>query len=73
MSMLGATPARVVDCITVEGFKSIERVKELPLNPINILIGPNGAGKTNLIDVFSLLDRIRSGRLQEVRHTFGRG
>ena len=65
MSMPGATPARVVDCITVEGFKSIQRVEELPLNPINILIGPNGAGKTNLIDVFSLLDRIRSGRLQE--------
>ena len=65
MSMPGATPARVVDWITVEGFKSIQRVEELPLNPINILIGPNGAGKTNLIEAFLLLDRIRNGNLQE--------
>ena len=43
---LGTTSA--TRCITVEGFKSIERVEEMPLNPINILIGPNGAGKTNL-------------------------
>ena len=56
---------RVVDFITVEGFKSIKRVTGLPLNPINILIGPNGAGKTNLIEAFSLLDRIRNGNLQE--------
>ena len=65
MSILGAAPARVIDCITVEGFKSIERVEQLPLNPINVLIGANGSGKTNLIDVFSLLDRIRGGRLHE--------
>ena len=65
MSMLDTTPARVVDCITVEGFKSIERVEELPLNPINILIGPNDAGKTNLIEAFLLLDRIHNGSLQE--------
>ena len=55
----------MIDCITVEGFKSIERVELLPLNPINVLIGANGSGKTNLIDVFSLLDRIRGGRLHE--------
>ena len=65
MSMPDATPARVVDCITVEGFKSIQRVEELPLSPINILIGTNGAGKTNLIEAFLLLDRIRNGNLQE--------
>ena len=65
MSMIGPGPTRVVDFITVEGFKSIKRVTGLPIYPINILIGPNGAGKTNLMEAFLLLDRIRNGNLQE--------
>ena len=54
----------MLDFITVEGFKSIASLNELKLGPINVLIGPNGSGKSNFIGVFSLLNAIRSGRLQ---------
>ena len=65
ISMVVAARPLEVDSITVEGFKSIACVEHLTLNQINILIGSNGSGKSNLIDVFLLLDRIRTGRLQE--------
>lgn len=55
----------MLDRITIEGFKSIASTKELPLGPINILIGPNGSGKSNFLEVFSFLQAIRFGRLQE--------
>ncbi len=55
----------MIDSITVEGFKSIASTKELALGPINLLIGPNGSGKSNFIEVFSFLQAIRIGRLQE--------
>ena len=48
-----------ITSISIEGFKSIERIDHLPLHPINVLIGANGSGKSNFIDVFSLL---RAGR-----------
>ncbi|MXZ21927.1 MAG: AAA family ATPase, partial [Caldilineaceae bacterium SB0665_bin_25] len=54
----------MLDFITIEGFKSIASLNELKLGPINVLIGPNGSGKSNFIGVFSLLNAIRSGRLQ---------
>lgn len=53
-----------LDWITVEGFKSIRSITRLPLRPINILIGPNGAGKSNFVSVFSFLNAIRLGDLQ---------
>ena len=53
-----------LDWITVEGFKSINSIEKLELRPINVLIGPNGAGKSNFISVFSLLNAIRLGILQ---------
>ena len=61
-----------LDWITVEGFKSIERIERLHLNPINVLIGSNGSGKSNFIGLFSFLREIRAGRLQEyVRRSGG--
>ena len=54
-----------LDCITIEGFRSIKRIERLPLEPINVLIGPNGAGKSNFIGAFSFLGEIRAGRLKE--------
>ncbi|WP_375755393.1 AAA family ATPase [Corallococcus exercitus] len=50
--------------IEVAGFKSI-REMALDLRPINVLIGANGAGKSNFISVFTLLQRMREGRLQQ--------
>jgi len=32
-----------ITSISIEGFKSIKRVKDLPLRPINVLIGANGS------------------------------
>ena len=55
----------MVDWITVEGFKSIERIERLALGPINVVIGSNGSGKSNLIGVFSFLGEVRAGRLRE--------
>lgn len=54
-----------LETITVKGFKSIASIEKLKLNPINVLIGPNGSGKSNLIGVFSFLNAIREGKLQE--------
>ncbi len=53
-----------LDWISVEGFKSIDSITRLQLRPINILIGPNGAGKSNFVGVFSFLNAIRAGNLQ---------
>jgi predicted ATPase len=58
-------PDTALDYITVKGFKSIASVEKLPLRPINVVIGANGSGKSNFISVFSFLQEIRSGHLQE--------
>ena len=51
--------------ISITGFKSISHIENLPLGPINVLIGPNGSGKSNFIGVFSFLNAIHSGHLQQ--------
>ncbi len=61
----------VLDWITVKGFKSIKNVERLMLSPINVLIGPNGSGKSSLIEVFSFLRAVRTGRLQRYVGTAG--
>ncbi|MBN9681670.1 MULTISPECIES: AAA family ATPase [unclassified Corallococcus] len=50
--------------IEIAGFKSIKEMA-LDLRPINVLIGANGAGKSNFISVFTLLQRMREGKLQQ--------
>jgi predicted ATPase len=54
-----------LDSITIKGFKSISSIEKLSLKSINILIGANGSGKSNFISVFSFLNAIREGHLQE--------
>jgi predicted ATPase len=54
-----------LDWITVKGFKSIASIEKLPLRAINVLIGPNGSGKSNFIGVFSFLNSIRDGKLED--------
>ena len=51
--------------ISIKGFKSISRIENLPLGPINVLIGPNGSGKSNFIGVFPFLNAIHSEHLQQ--------
>ena len=51
--------------ITIKGFKSIASIEGLKLGAINVLIGANGSGKSNFIGVFSFLNAIREGSLQD--------
>ena len=51
--------------ITIRGFKSIDSIEEFRLEPVSILIGSNGSGKSNFLGVFSLLNAIGEGRLEE--------
>jgi predicted ATPase len=48
--------------ITIEGFKSIRSIKDLPLRPINLLIGANGSGKSNFLEAFVFLREAKEGR-----------
>src|SRR5271167_2013303 len=54
-----------LDYITIKGFKSIASVERLAIRPINVLIGANGSGKSNFIGVFSFLNAVREGQLQQ--------
>ena len=44
-----------IQTISVEGFKSIRKLSDFELRPLNVLIGANGAGKSNFVDLFRLL------------------
>ena len=57
--------ATELDYITIKGFKSIASLDKTVLGPINLIIGPNGSGKSNFIGVFSFLNAIREGRLND--------
>ncbi len=51
--------------LTINGFKSIQRLSKLELRNINVLIGGNGAGKSNLIEFFKMLRAMQGFRLAE--------
>ena len=53
-----------LDYVTVRGFKSIAGIEKLETRRLTVLVGPNGSGKTNFIGVFSFLNAIREGGLQ---------
>jgi predicted ATPase len=50
--------------ITIRGYKSIAKLENFKLQPLNILIGANGAGKSNFIGIFKLLAALADGNLQ---------
>jgi predicted ATPase len=41
--------------LTVKGYKSIAKLENFELRPLNVLIGANGAGKSNFIGLFRFL------------------
>lgn len=53
-----------VSSISVQGYKSIRELNDLPLTNLNVLIGANGAGKSNFIGLFRLLTEMLEQRLQ---------
>jgi predicted ATPase len=59
--------------ITIEGFKSIRRLEDFELRPLNILIGANGAGKSNFVEFFRWLRELTHQRLWEAIRTTGGG
>jgi predicted ATPase len=63
--------ARILDSLSIEGFKSIREMRDLPLKHINVLIGPNGVGKSNFIGFFRLLRAMIDERLQIFVRTQG--
>jgi predicted ATPase len=50
--------------LTIEGFKSIRKLEDFQLSPLNVLIGANGAGKSNFVGFFRLLREMIEQRLQ---------
>lgn len=60
-----------LDEISIEGFKSIQKIGNLKLSNINILIGANGAGKSNFVSIFNFLQAIQNNTLQKFTQTHG--
>ena len=53
-----------IEHFSVRGFKSIRKLENFELKPLNILIGANGAGKSNLLNLFKMISAISQRRLQ---------
>ena len=53
-----------IKALTIEGFKSIRKLEDFELRPLNVLIGSNGAGKSNFVSFFRLLRELVEQRLQ---------
>jgi len=63
--------ADTIQSITIEGFKSIRSIKDLPLRPINVLIGANGSGKSNFLEAFVFLGESHAGRVDSYVEYYG--
>jgi predicted ATPase len=56
---MGATTSRILERISLSGYKSIRELKDFRLaNGLNVLIGANGSGKTNFVRFFDLLGHL---------------
>lgn len=53
-----------IESISVQGFRSINRIQELELHGTNVIIGANGSGKSNFLNVFSFLRLVSRSRLR---------
>ncbi|MBN9698180.1 MAG: AAA family ATPase [Zoogloea sp.] len=53
-----------IEKLTVKGYKSIARLENFALRPLNVLIGANGAGKSNFIGLFKFLHAMYEQQLQ---------
>lgn len=63
---------KILNEITLRGFKSIKSLDNFRLNSLNVLIGSNGSGKSNFISVFEMLNHIIDGRLNQYVQQNGR-
>lgn len=53
-----------ISALSIEGFKSIKRLRDFELRPLNVLIGANGAGKSNFVGFFHFVHELMAERLQ---------
>lgn len=53
-----------IDHLSVSGFRSIRKLENFELRPVNVLIGANGAGKSNLLYLFKMVSALSQKRLQ---------
>lgn len=60
---------QTIERLTIEGFKSIRKLEDFELRPLNVLIGANGAGKSNFVDFFSMLRELIEQRLEQFVRT----
>lgn len=56
--------SKTINRLTIEGFKSIRKLENFELRPLNVLIGANGAGKSNFVGFFRLLRGLIDQKLQ---------
>jgi predicted ATPase len=56
--------AETIKKLTIEGYKSIHKLEDFELGPLNVLIGANGAGKSNFVGFFGFLRELVDQRLQ---------
>lgn len=57
--------------LSIQGFKSIAKLEDFELRPINVLVGANGCGKSNFIQVFQLLRAATNRELKQYVTTKG--
>jgi predicted ATPase len=53
-----------IEKLAIEGFKSIRKLENFELHPLNVLAGARGAGKSNFVSFFSLAGELIEKRLQ---------
>jgi predicted ATPase len=69
--ILGGLSVAKLKSLTIQGYKSIQKLDNLKLTNLNILIGANGAGKSNFISIFRFLERIYQKQLQDYILNYG--
>jgi predicted ATPase len=71
---MGAQTSRVLEQISLSGYKSFRELKDFNLNSgLNVLIGANGSGKTNFIRFFELLGHLMDPNKGLQNYTSARG
>jgi predicted ATPase len=63
--------SHTIERLTIEGFRSIKKLTDFELRPLNVLIGANGAGKSNFVDFFIMLREMIEQRLEQFVRTSG--
>jgi predicted ATPase len=61
-----------IDQVSIWNYKNLI-VEELELKNFNVIVGPNNSGKSNFIQIFSFLNYIINGSVDQVKNDFNSG